>query len=84
VGGVFEIPFRMARQCIDDIVVVSEAAIKKATAELLLGEKIVAEPSSATCVAALWTRPDLFAGEKVALVISGGNLDKELMRQLIM
>jgi threonine dehydratase len=83
VGGVFDIPYRMAPQCIDDIVVVSESAIRKATAMLLTGEKIVAEPSSATCVAALSARPELFAGKSVALVISGGNLDKALMQQII-
>lgn len=83
IGGVFDIPYRMAKQCIDDIIVVKESDIKKATTLLLTEEKIVAEPSSATGVAALLANPKLFDENNVAIIISGGNLDKELMKKLI-
>ena len=83
IGGVFEIPFRMAKECIDDILVVSEAEIKKAAARLLTEEKVVAEPSGAVGVAALLNNPGLFENKNVAVVISGGNIDKGLMRRLI-
>lgn len=83
IGGVFDIPFKMAKECIDDILVVSEADIRKATARLLTEENVVAEPSGAIGVAALLGNPKLFEGKNVAIVISGGNIDKELMRQLI-
>ena len=83
VGGVFDIPFRMAKECIDDILVVSEAEIRKATARLLTEEKVVAEPSGAIGVAALVNNSELFENKNVAIVVSGGNIDKELMRQLI-
>lgn len=73
----------MATQCIDDIIVVDEAPIRQATVMLLTEEKIVAEPSSATGVAALMSRPELFEGKNVAIFITGGNLDPTLMGQLL-
>lgn len=83
IGGVTEIPFKMAGECIDDIIVVSEEAIKKATGILLTEEKVVAEPSGAVGVAALLENPQYFEGKNIAIVISGGNLDKELMQKII-
>ncbi|ABR46767.1 Pyridoxal-5'-phosphate-dependent protein, beta subunit [Alkaliphilus metalliredigens QYMF] len=83
VGGVGEIPYKMAAQCIDDIIVVDEVTIKQATAMLLTEEKVVAEPSSATGVAAIMLRQELFEGKNVAIVITGGNLDPALMKRLL-
>ncbi|WZL71734.1 threonine/serine dehydratase [Clostridiaceae bacterium 35-E11] len=84
VGGIGEIPYAMAKTCIDHIIEVDEEMIKKATVRLLTEEKVVAEPSSAVGVAALMTKPELFEGKNVAMVVSGGNLDKELMKNLLM
>ncbi|MFA9422643.1 MAG: threonine/serine dehydratase [Sedimentibacter sp.] len=84
IGGVTEIPFKMAKQCIDDIIVVSEESIRKATAILLTQEKVVAEPSSATGVAALMENPEYFQGKNVAIVITGGNLDEDFMKKILM
>lgn len=84
VGGVAEIPFKMAEQCIDDIIVVSEENIKKATAKLVIEEKVIAEPSGAIGVAALMEKPEFFEGKNVAIVITGGNLDKSLMKKLLL
>lgn len=84
VGGVAEIPFRMARQCIDRVLLVSEAAIRRATVELVLAEKIVAEPSSATCMAAIREHPAYFAGHRTAAVLTGGNLDGGLLKKLLL
>jgi len=83
IGGIFEMAFRMAEECIDHILVVSEDEIQKAAATLLTEEKIVAEPAGAIGVAALLKDPGLFENKKVAVVISGGNIDKGLMRQLL-
>ena len=83
IGGVTDIPFRMAGQCIDDILVVQEETIRKATAFLLTDEKIVAEPSGAVGVAAIMENPGYFAGMNVVVVISGGNLDQAMMARLL-
>ena len=83
VGGVFDMAFRMAKECIDNIVVVSEAEIRKAVANLLTEEKVVAEPAGAVGIAALLEKPKMFAGKNIAVVVSGGNIDKGLMRRLM-
>lgn len=83
VGGVGEIPYDMAGRCIDDIIEVDEDKISKAAASLLINDKVVAEPSGAVGVAAILERPDLFRGKNVAVVISGGNLDVSLMKDLL-
>lgn len=83
IGGVGQIPYQMAGTCIDDIIVVKEETIMQATSLLLSEEKIVSEPSSAVGVAALMERPEYFDGKVVAIVISGGNLDKRIIKQLL-
>lgn len=83
IGGVTEIPFRMAKECIDDILVVQETTIRRATGYLLTEEKVVSEPSGAIGVAALMENPEYFRGKQVAIVITGGNLDGSLMRELL-
>lgn len=83
IGGVTEIPFKMAKQCIDDIIIVSEKSIKKATKILLTEEKVVSEPSGAVGVAALLENPQYFEGKNIAIVVTGGNLDKGLMQKII-
>ena len=37
--------------------------------------RVLIEPSSATVIAAILSRPDLFSEKRVAAVISGGNVD---------
>ncbi|ADU27756.1 threonine ammonia-lyase [Ethanoligenens harbinense] len=83
VGGVAEIPYQMSGQCIDDILLVSEESILAADAMLLLKEKIIAEPSSATVAAAVREYPERFAGKNVAAVVTGGNLSAAMMKKLI-
>ena len=83
VGGVGQIPYEMSKSAIDEIIVVSESAIKKATKHLLIKEKVVSEPSGAVGVAALMEHGEKIKGQEVALVISGGNLDENLMKKLL-
>jgi threonine dehydratase len=73
----------MAKDCIDEILEIKESTIKKAVGKLLVEEKIVSEPSGAIGVAALMDYPDKFKGKKIAVVISGGNLDKWLMEEVL-
>jgi threonine dehydratase len=56
-----------------EILVVPEAAIEQAIAMLLEIEKTVVEGAAA--LAALMTYPERFAGRRVGLVLSGGNID---------
>ncbi len=58
-----------------EILVVSEAAIEEAIALLLEIEKTVVEGAGAAALAACMQYPDVFAGQKVGLVLCGGNID---------
>jgi threonine dehydratase len=83
VGGVGEIPYEMAGQCIDDIIVVNEDTIKKAIVQLIKMDKVIAEPAGAASVAAVMDNKERFKGKNVAVVVSGGNLDEKLMSELL-
>jgi threonine dehydratase len=37
--------------------------------------KIVMEPSSAVAIAAILKNPEVFAGKKVGVILTGGNVD---------
>ncbi len=83
VGGVGDIPYKMAKECIDDIIVVEEEDIADAIKFLLLKEKTIAEPAGAVGVAAVRKNPELFKGKNVAIVITGGNIDEDLLKRII-
>ena len=82
VGGVGYIPYQMAKKCIDDIIVVEEKDIADAISFLFKKEKTISEPAGAIGVAAVRTNPALFKGKNVAIVITGGNIDEDLMLKL--
>lgn len=79
VGGVGYIPYIMAKEYIDDIIIVEEDDIKKAISHLILKEKLIVEPAGAIGVAAIINNPNIFKGKNVALVLTGGNIDEELI-----
>lgn len=83
VGGVGEIAYKMAREYIDEIIEVKESFIERAVSHIIKKEKVVAEPSSAICVAAVMQKPERIKGKNATLVISGGNIDQNLMVELL-
>jgi threonine dehydratase len=69
---------RIARAALDDLVVVEEDALAATVASLALDDKIVAEGAGAASVAAL---PQVLGSRRIA-VVSGGNIDAELLARL--
>jgi len=66
--------FPIAQACVERVVLVSDAAIRRAQEVLWASVRIVAEPGAAAPLAALLTGsyvPSL--GERVGVIISGGN-----------
>ena len=57
--------------------------IKKALLFLLVRGKLLAEPSGAVTVAAVLANKVPLQGKKIAVVISGGNVDLRLVGKLI-
>jgi threonine dehydratase len=71
-----EIPFAMVQRYADDVVVIDDDAIAAAVPELLLNTKLLAETAGAAATAAVLTRAiPLRDGERVAAIVSGGNID---------
>ncbi|HET8619989.1 MAG TPA: threonine ammonia-lyase [Acidimicrobiales bacterium] len=69
---------------VDDVVTVSEENIEEAMNLLLEIEKVVTEGAGAAGIAALVAHPDRFAGRKVGVVLTGGNVDPRLLASVIM
>lgn len=74
--------FLHGRELLDDVVLVTDDAIRKATAVLLSRRKLVVEYSGAATLGALMAGAVDTRGLKVAVVLSGGNLDPSLLEDL--
>lgn len=83
-GGIGQIVYEVARRkWIDDPIVVSEAAVRRAVAALIRDEQQVVEGSGAVGIAALEENSARFRSQKVALVVSGGNIDARRLAEII-
>ena len=74
---------RIARELVDDLVLVDESQLERAITLFLNVEKTVAEGAGAAALAAALAHPDRFHGRKVGLVLSGGNIDPNLLASVI-
>ena len=71
-----EIPYQMVKKYADDVVLLDDESIANGLRELLLSTKLLAEGAGATATAAVLARAiPLKEGERVAVVVSGGNID---------
>lgn len=70
-----ELTFPLIRRYVSDILVVDDTETVSAMELMFTRAKQVVEPSAAVAVAAVAGYRDLFAGRRVAVVLSGGNLD---------
>jgi threonine dehydratase len=77
-----ELTFQHMRDLADDVVTVSDADIREAARFLLQRQKLVVEFSGAAAVAALRSGRVSAPGRRVAAILSGGNLDPSLMKDL--
>jgi threonine dehydratase len=83
VREVGETPFALAKNYVDEIVTVSEGEIANAVLLLLETEKTVAEGAAAAPLAAVINKKLGLASGNVGLVISGGNIDMNLISRII-
>lgn len=76
--------FRMIQQYVDGVVTVSEDEIAAAILALMEKQKLVAEGAGAVSVAAAMFHkvPDM-AGKKVCCIVSGGNIDVNILSRVI-
>jgi threonine dehydratase len=74
----------IARELVDDVVIVTEDDIEHAVGLFLDIEKVVVEGAGAAGLAALLAHPDRFAGRTCALVVSGANIDTRMLSAVIL
>jgi threonine dehydratase len=72
------------RSLVKQVLVVKEETIERAVVALIEIEKTVAEGAGAAALAALLEHPALFAGKRVGLPISGGNIDSRVLASVLM
>jgi threonine dehydratase len=83
VRRVGELPLALFRQCVDDVVTVDESEIANAILLLLEREKTLVEGAGAVGVAAIHNRHIAVEGRRVAIILSGGNIDVTMLSRII-
>jgi len=84
VKDVGDIAFGIIQKEVEEVLVVPEETIERAVVALIEIEKTVAEGAGAAALAALLEHPQRFAGKKVGLPISGGNIDSRVLASVLM
>jgi threonine dehydratase len=78
----FELPQQILRERLDDFILVSEDALRAATRLMIEKTRNLVEPAGAAALAAVLSAPQRFAGRKVAIVCSGGNISPAQLASL--
>jgi threonine dehydratase len=84
VKDVGELAFDVVRRLVEEVFVVEEETIERAVMTLIEIEKTVAEGAGAAGLAALLEQPQRFAGKRVGIPISGGNIDSRVLASVLM
>ena len=75
-----DLTFDIIRRLVDEIITVDDAATMRAMRQVWERMKIVVEPSAAVPVAVLRGNADRFAGQRVGIILSGGNVDLDALK----
>jgi threonine dehydratase len=84
VKDVGKIALGIIRRLVEEVLVVQEDTIERAVVALIEIEKTVAEGAGGAGLAALLEHPRHFAGKRVGLPISGGNIDSRVLASVLM
>jgi threonine dehydratase len=76
--------FEIIRRLVSEVLIVKEETIEKAVVALIEIEKTVAEGAGGAGLAALLEHPQRFAGKRVGLPVSGGNIDSRVLASVLM
>jgi threonine dehydratase len=78
----FELPQKILWQLLDDFVLVPDELITQATRTMIEKTRNLVEPAGAAALAAVLADPARFAGRKVTVVCSGGNISPSQLAAL--
>jgi threonine dehydratase len=84
VKDVGDLAFEIIKSLVEDVLIVEEETIERAVVALIEIEKTVAEGAGAAALAALLEHPSRFAGKRVGVPISGGNIDSRVLASVLM
>jgi len=79
-----EFTSKVLADLLDDLVLVGEGQMESALALLVQIEKTVVEGAGAAGLAAVMAYPELFKGNKVGIVLTGGNIDTRLLANVLL
>jgi threonine dehydratase len=74
----------IVKALVSDILLVDEAMLEGAVEILLERQKLVVEGAGAAGLAAVLAAPERFYGQRVGIVICGGNIDARLLASILM
>lgn len=77
------LPQRILWQYLDDFVLVEDDELRRAVRLLLEKAKTLAEPAGAAPLAAALRLQERIRGKKIALILSGGNISPDELRQCL-
>lgn len=83
-GAPFELPQAILRRDLDDFVLVSDQELRHAMRLLLEETRTLVEAAGAAALAGALQLREMLRGKVVALILSGGNLSWEGLRELVM
>lgn len=82
-GGIGKICFQVSKQYVDDVVIVEESETRAAIRALAETQQLIVEGSGAVGIAALLSHKLNLDGQRVAAVVSGGNIDLWLLKEIL-
>jgi threonine dehydratase len=83
VKRVGDLPFALAQPLVERVIAIDEHTFECAISLYVRAEKTVAEGAGAAALAALLKEPQAFRGQRVGLVLSGGNIDTRLLASVL-
>jgi threonine dehydratase len=82
-GGFGAHPFYIARTLIDEILLYSEASLRRAIYTLVDQHQLVVEASGAISICPLLEQPDQFADQTVVCILTGSNVATPLLADIL-
>ena len=77
------ITFNLVQKFVDRLLLVEENCIRKAIHLLAEKERQIVEGAGATPIALIMEKKHIFEGKRVVAIVSGGNIEKKLLRTIL-
>ncbi|MDD4363236.1 MAG: threonine/serine dehydratase [Atribacterota bacterium] len=74
--------FPIIQKYVDDILLIKEDLIEKSIYKLWKNENLIVEGAGAVSTAAVLGNPEIFYDQKIALIVSGGNINENTFKKI--